>query len=61
MAVLAESIGAIEQNNGEKRMTRSDMVTFFGQMVNDKLEKEGKEIIDTIQFFDRIQQINAPK
>lgn len=61
MAVLAESIGAIEQNNGGKRMTRSDLVTFFGQMVNDKLEKEGKEIIDTIQFFDRIQQINAPK
>ena len=59
MALLAESLGIIEQNNGEKMLTKSDLITLFGQMANEKLARSGKEYIETRKLFACIQKLNS--
>ena len=61
MADLIYTMSTIEQNNASKRLNRTEIVTLLGSMVNQKLNSENKSIIDTWQFYDRIQTINALK
>ena len=60
IAALVYSSSVIEQANCEaSRLSRSELQSMVGEIVNKKLKKEGHTEINDVSFFERVQKINS--
>jgi len=59
LATLFFTASSIEQSNCDDRMNRAELVSICGRIVNDKLEAEGRDPMNEIKLYGRIQGANS--
>ena len=55
------TLSAIEQANGDKRLTRTELTSLLAEIINHKRLAEGLEEMDEISLMKRIEQQNSIK
>ena len=61
IAELMFTLSALEQANGDKRLTHTELSSFLGDLINHKRNVEGKPEIDEISLWKRIEKRNSIK
>jgi hypothetical protein len=60
LALLLFSLSAIEQANADPtRLTRPQLVSLLGSIVNTKMKEDGLDEIDEVSLYERIQKENS--
>ena len=61
LAKLLLTVAQIEQANAKKRLNQTEMTSLLDDIINDKHQRDNKNVLDSVNFIKRIKKFNSTR